>query len=104
MVLSFESNFGEFRVVYVQNYAQAELSEVENVLSDVTQSVERIRTELVGGIEDKRDSVIGHGERIVSKLEAELSKLQERRALLEVQATSEDHISFLQVPKATMRK
>ncbi|KAF4073528.1 hypothetical protein AMELA_G00244150 [Ameiurus melas] len=84
------------RLQFLRNYAQAELSEVENVLSDVTQSVERIRTELVGGIEDKRDSAIDHGERIVSKLEAELSKLQERRALLEVQATSEDHISFLQ--------
>ncbi|XP_027001816.1 E3 ubiquitin/ISG15 ligase TRIM25-like [Tachysurus fulvidraco] len=80
----------------LRNYAHAELSEVEQVLSDVTQSVERIRRELVGGIEDKRDSVIGQGERIVSKFEMELSKLKERRARLEAQATSEDHIGFLQ--------
>lgn len=87
-----------------QNYAQAELSEVEQVLCDVTQSVERIRRELVGGIEDKRDSVIGQGERIVSKFEMELSKLKERRARLEAQATSEDHISFLQVQRVPWRK
>lgn len=87
----------------VQNYAQAELSEVEQVLYDVTQSVERIHRELVGGIEDKRDSVIGQGERIVSQLEAEMGKLQERRAQLEVQATSEDHIRFLQVWRATKK-
>lgn len=86
----------------MQNYAQAELSEVEQVLSDVTQSVERIHRELVGGIEDKRDSVIGQGERIVSQLEAELGKLKEHRARLETQATSEDHIGFLQVPRASM--
>ncbi|XP_058233983.1 E3 ubiquitin-protein ligase TRIM7 isoform X2 [Hemibagrus wyckioides] len=84
------------RLQVLRNYAQAELSEVEQVLSDVTQSVERIRRELVGGIEDKRDSVIGQGERIVSHLEAELGKLKERRARLETQATSEDHIGFLQ--------
>ncbi|XP_053347491.1 E3 ubiquitin-protein ligase TRIM7 [Clarias gariepinus] len=84
------------RLQFLRNYAQAELSEVEQVLYDVTQSVERIHRELVGGIEDKRDSVIGQGERIVSQLEAEMGKLQERRAQLEVQATSEDHIRFLQ--------
>ncbi|KAF7690842.1 hypothetical protein HF521_011139 [Silurus meridionalis] len=84
------------RLQFLRNYAHAELSEVEQVLCDVTQSVERIRTELVGGIEDKRDSVIGQGERFVSELEVEVGKLQERRAQLEVQATSEDHISFLQ--------
>lgn len=88
----------------VQNYAQAELSEVEQVLCDVTQSVEQIRRELLGGIEDKRDSVIGQGERVVSQLEEELGKLQERRTQLEVQATSEDHIGFLQVPRATTMK
>ncbi|XP_053084273.1 E3 ubiquitin-protein ligase TRIM11 isoform X2 [Pangasianodon hypophthalmus] len=84
------------RLQFLRNYAQAEVSEVEQFLSDVTQSVERIRRELVGGIEDKRDSVIGQGERIVSQLEAELGELQERRARLAVQATSEDHIGFLQ--------
>ncbi|KAI4889710.1 hypothetical protein NFI96_019412 [Prochilodus magdalenae] len=84
------------RLQTLRNYAHAELSEVEQVLVDVSHSVERIRSELVGGIEDKRDEVIGRGDRIASQLEAELGQLQERRARLEAQATSEDHIAFLQ--------
>ncbi|KAL6457668.1 hypothetical protein MHYP_G00346310 [Metynnis hypsauchen] len=84
------------RLQTVRSYAHAELSEVEQVLADVTHSVERIRSELVGGIEEKRDEVIGRGERVTSHLEAEVGQLQERRARLEAQATSEDHIAFLQ--------
>ncbi|XP_066529605.1 E3 ubiquitin-protein ligase TRIM39 [Hoplias malabaricus] len=84
------------RLQTLRNYAHAELSEVEQVLADVTHSVERIRNELVGGIEDKRDSVIGQGDRVASQVEEELRQLQEHRARLEAQATSEDHITFLQ--------
>ncbi|XP_036421484.1 E3 ubiquitin-protein ligase TRIM58 [Colossoma macropomum] len=84
------------RLQTLRSYAHAELSEVEQFLADVTHSVERIRSELVGGIEEKRDEVIGRGERVASHLEEELGQLQERRARLEAQATSEDHIAFLQ--------
>ncbi|KAG9279489.1 tripartite motif-containing protein 7-like [Astyanax mexicanus] len=84
------------RLQSLRNYAHAELSEVEQVLADVSHSVDRIRSELVGGIEEKRDDVIGKGERIASQLEAELGQLQERRTRLEAQTTSEDHIAFLQ--------
>ncbi|ROL52973.1 E3 ubiquitin-protein ligase TRIM39 [Anabarilius grahami] len=80
----------------LQSYSQAELSEVEQLLSDVTHSVHRIRTELVGGIEERREAVIGRGQSIVSQLESKLAQLQERRGRLEVQAVSDDHIGFLQ--------
>ncbi|KAK1805561.1 hypothetical protein P4O66_019227 [Electrophorus voltai] len=84
------------RLQILRNYAQAELTEVEQLLTDITHSVERIQNELVGGIEEKRDGVIGRGEGLVSQLGVELGQLQERRARLEAQATSEDHIAFLQ--------
>ncbi|XP_067267998.1 E3 ubiquitin-protein ligase TRIM39 isoform X1 [Chanodichthys erythropterus] len=80
----------------LQSYSQAELSEVEQLLSDVTHSVHRIRAELVGGIEERRESVIGRGQGIVSQLESKLAQLQERRGRLEAQAVSDDHIGFLQ--------
>uniref|UniRef100_A0A8C2IJX8 Bloodthirsty-related gene family, member 30 n=1 Tax=Cyprinus carpio TaxID=7962 RepID=A0A8C2IJX8_CYPCA len=79
-----------------QSYAQAELSEVEQLLSDVTHSVDRIRSELVGGIEEKREAVIGRGQSIVTQLETKLVQLRERRGRLEAQAISDDHIGFLQ--------
>uniref|UniRef100_A0A8C1KQ50 Bloodthirsty-related gene family, member 30 n=1 Tax=Cyprinus carpio TaxID=7962 RepID=A0A8C1KQ50_CYPCA len=79
-----------------QSYAQAELSEVEQLLSDVTHSVDRIRSELVGGIEEKREAVIGRGQSIVTQLETKLAQLRERRGRLEAQAISDDHIGFLQ--------
>ncbi|XP_042632053.1 E3 ubiquitin-protein ligase TRIM58-like [Cyprinus carpio] len=80
----------------LQSYAQAELSEVEQLLSDVTHSVDRIRSELVGGIEEKREAVIGRGQSIVTQLETKLAQLRERRGRLEAQAISDDHIGFLQ--------
>uniref|UniRef100_A0A673FL20 E3 ubiquitin-protein ligase TRIM39-like n=1 Tax=Sinocyclocheilus rhinocerous TaxID=307959 RepID=A0A673FL20_9TELE len=80
----------------LQSYAQTELSEVEQLLSDVTHSVDRIRSELVGGIEEKREAVIGRGQSIVTQLETKLAQLQERRGRLEAQAISDDHIGFLQ--------
>uniref|UniRef100_A0A8C2HS99 Bloodthirsty-related gene family, member 30 n=1 Tax=Cyprinus carpio TaxID=7962 RepID=A0A8C2HS99_CYPCA len=80
----------------LQSYAQAELSEVEQVLSDITHSVDRIRSELVGGIEEKREAVIGRGQSIVTQLETKLAQLQESRGRLEAQAISDDHIGFLQ--------
>ncbi|XP_043090015.1 E3 ubiquitin-protein ligase TRIM7 [Puntigrus tetrazona] len=80
----------------LQSYSQAELSEVEQVLSDLTHSVDRIRGELVGGIEEKREAVIGRGQSMVTQLETKLTQLQERRGRLETQAVSDDHIGFLQ--------
>ncbi|KAK2887359.1 hypothetical protein Q8A67_015587 [Cirrhinus molitorella] len=80
----------------LQSYTQAELSEVEQLLSDVTHSVDRIRSELVGGIEEKREAVVGRGQSIVTQLETKLAQLQKRRGRLEAQAISDDHIGFLQ--------
>ncbi|XP_051948294.1 E3 ubiquitin-protein ligase TRIM47-like [Xyrauchen texanus] len=80
----------------LQSQTMAELSEVEQVLSDVTNSVDRIRSEVVGGIKKKQEAVIGRGQRIVSQLESKLTQLQERRVRLEEQAVSDDHITFLQ--------
>ncbi|KAM4598100.1 bloodthirsty-related gene family, member 30 isoform 1-T2 [Polymixia lowei] len=84
------------RLGTIKNYADGEQDEVEHLLDEASRSLERIRSELVGGIQDKRDAVVTKGEGLVSRLEAELSQLRERRAVLDVQATSQDHISFLQ--------
>ncbi|XP_029995919.1 bloodthirsty-related gene family, member 30 isoform X2 [Sphaeramia orbicularis] len=80
----------------VKNYADSERGEVEHLLDQVSASLDRIRSQVVGGIQNQLDSVMSKGEGLVSRLEAELSQLTDRRATLEVQAISQDHISFLQ--------
>uniref|UniRef100_A0A4W5K0M7 Bloodthirsty-related gene family, member 30 n=1 Tax=Hucho hucho TaxID=62062 RepID=A0A4W5K0M7_9TELE len=84
------------RLETVRNYARGELSQVEQLLGELSCSVDRIREELVGGMEEKRASVETRGEGLVTRLEAELGQLQVRRSRLEAQATSDDHIGFLQ--------
>uniref|UniRef100_A0A3B4UUM9 Bloodthirsty-related gene family, member 30 n=1 Tax=Seriola dumerili TaxID=41447 RepID=A0A3B4UUM9_SERDU len=80
----------------VKNYADRERGEVEHLLDEVSSSLDRIRTEVVGRIQNQLDAVMSKGEGLVSRLEAELSELTDRRAMLEVQAISQDHIGFLQ--------
>ena len=80
-----------------QNYADGQQGEVEHLLDEVSGSLEHIRTRVVGGIQNQLDAVMSKGEGLVSRLEAELSQLMDRRATLEVQAISQDHIGFLQV-------
>ncbi|XP_034394769.1 zinc finger protein RFP [Cyclopterus lumpus] len=80
----------------VKNYADGEQREMEHLLDQVTGSLDRIRSQVVGGIESQLDSVMSKGEGLVSRLEAELGQLTDRRAMLEVQAVSQDHIGFLQ--------
>ncbi|XP_041813756.1 E3 ubiquitin-protein ligase TRIM39 isoform X1 [Chelmon rostratus] len=80
----------------VKNYADAERGEVEHLLDEVSGCLDRIRSQVVGGIENQLDAVMSKGEGLVSRLEMELSQLMERRATLEVQAISQDHIGFLQ--------
>lgn len=70
---------------------------MEQLLDQVAQALERIRTDVVGGIEEQVDTVMTKGWRLVSSLEAELTQLTEKRATLEMQAISQDHIGFLQV-------
>ncbi|XP_054907816.1 E3 ubiquitin-protein ligase TRIM39 [Poeciliopsis prolifica] len=80
----------------VQNYADKERGDVEHLLDEVSASLVRIRTQVVGGIQSQLEAVTSKGEAMVHRLEAELSQLTDRRATLEVQAISQDHISFLQ--------
>ncbi|KAM9393602.1 bloodthirsty-related gene family, member 30 [Pholidichthys leucotaenia] len=80
----------------VQSYGDRERGEVENLLDEVSGSLDRIRSEIVGGIQKELDNVMSKGEGLVNRLEAELSQLTEKRAKLEEQATSQDHIGFLQ--------
>lgn len=70
---------------------------MEHLLDDVSASLDRIRTQVVGGIQNQLEAVMSKGEGVMQHLEAELSQLMDRRATLEVQAISQDHISFLQV-------
>lgn len=80
-----------------QSYGDGERGELEHLLDEVSHSLDRIHSEVVGGIKDQLDAVMVKGEGLVSRLEAELSHLTGRRATLEVQAISQDHIGFLQV-------
>uniref|UniRef100_A0A3B5Q9W5 Bloodthirsty-related gene family, member 30 n=1 Tax=Xiphophorus maculatus TaxID=8083 RepID=A0A3B5Q9W5_XIPMA len=80
----------------VQNYADKERGDVEHLLDEVSASLVQIRTQVVGGIQSQLEAVTSKGEAMVQRLEAELSQLTDRRATLEVQAISQDHISFLQ--------
>ncbi|XP_037648319.1 E3 ubiquitin-protein ligase TRIM21-like [Sebastes umbrosus] len=80
----------------VKNYADGERGEVQHLLDQVSGSLDRIRSEVVGGIDNQLDGVMSKGEGLVRRLEAELSQLMDRRATLEVQAISQDHIGFLQ--------
>ncbi|XP_073350914.1 E3 ubiquitin-protein ligase TRIM39-like [Pagrus major] len=80
----------------VKTYADGERGEVEQLLDQVSSSLDRIRSQVVGGIENQLDAVMSKGEGLVTRLEAELSLLTDRRATLEVQAISQDHIGFLQ--------
>ncbi|XP_013878587.1 bloodthirsty-related gene family, member 30 isoform X2 [Austrofundulus limnaeus] len=80
----------------LQSYADKERGEVELLLDEVSAALDRIRTQVVGGIQNQLEAVVSKGDRSVQRLEAELSLLTDRRATLEVQAISQDHISFLQ--------
>uniref|UniRef100_A0A4W5N0G4 TRIM8/14/16/25/29/45/65 coiled-coil region domain-containing protein n=1 Tax=Hucho hucho TaxID=62062 RepID=A0A4W5N0G4_9TELE len=84
------------RLDTVRNYAQGELSEVEQFLGELSRSVDRICEELVGGMEEKQASVETLGKGLVTRLEVGLIQLQVRRSRLEAQAMSDDHICFLQ--------
>ncbi|KAK0155760.1 E3 ubiquitin/ISG15 ligase TRIM25 [Merluccius polli] len=84
------------RLQTITKYADGEQAEVEQLLSELSESMENIQAHLLGGMQAKRVTVVKKGEGLVSHLEAELSQLRERRALLETQATSQDHIAFLQ--------
>ncbi|KAK1878125.1 E3 ubiquitin-protein ligase TRIM39 [Dissostichus eleginoides] len=65
----------------VKSYAEGERGEVDQLLDHLSSALDRVRTQ-VGGL--------------VRRLEAELSQLTDRRATLEDQAVSQDHILFLQ--------
>ncbi|XP_041672780.1 E3 ubiquitin-protein ligase TRIM39 [Cheilinus undulatus] len=80
----------------VKMYADGERGEVEHLLEEVSSALDRIRSHVVGGIENQLDAVMSKGEGLVNRLEADLDQLTERRATLEVQAISQDHIGFLQ--------
>lgn len=80
----------------VQNYADRERGEVENLLDEVSGSLDRIRSQVVGGMQSQLDAVMSKGTGLVNTLEAELNQLTDRRNTLEAQATSQDHIAFLQ--------
>ncbi|XP_061606053.1 E3 ubiquitin/ISG15 ligase TRIM25 isoform X2 [Phyllopteryx taeniolatus] len=80
----------------VKTYGERERSEVETLLDDATASLARLRAQVVGGVQQQMGAVLSRGEGQASLLEAELAQLTDRRAQLEAQAVSQDHIGFLQ--------
>lgn len=80
-----------------QIYAEGQQRAVEHILDQVSASLDRIRADVVGGMERQRDGVVSRGEGLVSQMETKLSLLTDRRAALEAQAISQDHIGFLKV-------
>ncbi|XP_004556575.1 bloodthirsty-related gene family, member 30 [Maylandia zebra] len=85
----------------LQSHADRERGEVEHLLNDLSGSLDQIRSHVVGGIVTQLDAVMTKGDGMVNRLEEELSQLTERRAALEAQATSQDHIAFLKTYEAT---
>uniref|UniRef100_A0A3Q2XAQ3 Bloodthirsty-related gene family, member 30 n=1 Tax=Hippocampus comes TaxID=109280 RepID=A0A3Q2XAQ3_HIPCM len=81
----------------VRNYGERERGEVETLLDEAASSLDRLRAQVVGGVQQQMGAVLARGEGQVSLLEAELGQLTDRRAQLETQAVSQDHIGFLQV-------
>ncbi|KAJ8251779.1 hypothetical protein GJAV_G00225350 [Gymnothorax javanicus] len=84
----------------LRSFARGEVSEVEQILAEMTLAVERIRGELVGGIQERQAAMEAQGQELVSQLEQDLRQLQEQKTGLEVQAAAEDHISFLKTFQA----
>lgn len=84
------------KLTSVRAYADGERSEVDRLLDSVAQALDRVRTVVVGGIDTQLQAVTSRGEELTQRLEAELNDLNQKRAELEAQATSQDHISFLQ--------
>lgn len=80
----------------VKLYAEGERGEVERLLQAVSEELELLRSRVLGQIQGQLQEVQSRGERQLGRLEEEVLQLGERRALLEVQAVSQDHISFLQ--------
>ncbi|XP_029364109.1 bloodthirsty-related gene family, member 30 isoform X2 [Echeneis naucrates] len=80
----------------VKTYAEGERGEVENLLDQVSSSLDQIRAQVVGRIQNQLDAVMSKGEGLVSRLDEEIGQLLDKRATLEVQAISQDHIGFLQ--------
>uniref|UniRef100_A0A3Q2YIT2 Bloodthirsty-related gene family, member 30 n=1 Tax=Hippocampus comes TaxID=109280 RepID=A0A3Q2YIT2_HIPCM len=70
---------------------------LETLLDEAASSLDRLRAQVVGGVQQQMGAVLARGEGQVSLLEAELGQLTDRRAQLETQAVSQDHIGFLQV-------
>lgn len=81
----------------LQSYGEGERGEVERLLEEVSQELELLRSRVLGQIQGQLQEVLSRGEGQLRGLEEELLQLGERRALLEVQAVSQDHIGFLQV-------
>ncbi|XP_061740319.1 zinc-binding protein A33-like [Nerophis ophidion] len=79
-----------------KSYGDRERGEVESVLDEVAASLDQIRSQVVGGIQEQQEVLMSRGEGLVERLEAELGQLTDRRATLEAQAISQDHIGFLQ--------
>lgn len=87
-----------------QNYAGRERGDVENLLDQLSAALDRVRTQVVGRMESQLDPLVSKGESLVNRLEVELRQLNEKRAELEVQASSQDHIRFLQVRSSRRRR
>lgn len=67
------------------------------LLEEVSQELESLRSRVLGQIQSQLQEVLSRGQGRLKSLEEELLQLVERRALLEVQAVSQDHIGFLKV-------
>lgn len=80
----------------VKSYGEGERGEVERLLEEVSQELESLRSRVLGEVQGQLQEVLSRGEGQLRGLEEEVLQLGERRALLEVQAVSQDHIGFLQ--------
>nr|XP_061805920.1 E3 ubiquitin/ISG15 ligase TRIM25-like [Nerophis lumbriciformis] len=80
----------------VKAHGERESGQLEALLNDAAASVESLRAQMLGGVRQQIEAVLARGEGPARQLEVELRELTDRRARLEEQAVSQDHIGFLQ--------
>ncbi|XP_077589814.1 bloodthirsty-related gene family, member 30 [Stigmatopora nigra] len=80
----------------VKAHGERESGHLEGLLDQAAASLERLRAQTLGGARQQMEAVLARGQERADELEAELRQLTDRRARLEEQAVSQDHIGFLQ--------
>ncbi|XP_039616011.1 tripartite motif-containing protein 16-like [Polypterus senegalus] len=84
-------------VARIQNSADSEMQEHEDLFLSVLQSIERLRSEITKVIRDHESREVRKAEKVIDQLEMEIMELKRRDAKLAKLSQTEDHILFLKM-------